>query len=38
MRFSDLTQRIAGDGAAAWEIHYRAWRFRNRAKTFCCSR
>ncbi|MEN5240115.1 MULTISPECIES: pyridoxal phosphate-dependent aminotransferase [Pseudomonas] len=24
MRFSSLTQRIAGDGAAAWEIHYRA--------------
>ncbi|MEX5686225.1 pyridoxal phosphate-dependent aminotransferase [Pseudomonas silesiensis] len=24
MRFSDLTQRVAGDGAAAWEIHYRA--------------
>ncbi|MGF6690188.1 arginine:pyruvate transaminase [Metapseudomonas resinovorans] len=24
MRFSDLTQRIAGDGAAAWNIHYRA--------------
>ena len=24
MRFSALTQRIAGDGAAAWEIHYRA--------------
>ncbi|WIE47470.1 pyridoxal phosphate-dependent aminotransferase [Pseudomonas sp. GM17] len=24
MRFSDLTQRIAGDGAAAWGIHYRA--------------
>lgn len=24
MRFSDLTQRIAGDGAAAWDIHYRA--------------
>ncbi|AXA24650.1 pyridoxal phosphate-dependent aminotransferase [Pseudomonas putida] len=24
MRFSKLTQRIAGDGAAAWEIHYRA--------------
>ncbi|MFV3283548.1 pyridoxal phosphate-dependent aminotransferase [Pseudomonas sp. NY15356] len=24
MRFSKLTQRIAGDGAAAWDIHYRA--------------
>ncbi|MBF8741812.1 MULTISPECIES: pyridoxal phosphate-dependent aminotransferase [Pseudomonas] len=24
MRFSTLTQRIAGDGAAAWDIHYRA--------------
>lgn len=24
MRFSSLTQRIAGDGAAAWDIHYRA--------------
>lgn len=24
MRFSMLTQRIAGDGAAAWDIHYRA--------------
>ena len=24
MRFSDLTQRISGDGAAAWDIHYRA--------------
>lgn len=24
MRFSNLTQRIAGDGAAAWDIHYRA--------------
>jgi len=24
MRFSQLTQRIAGDGAAAWDIHYRA--------------
>jgi arginine:pyruvate transaminase len=24
MRFSALTQRIAGDGAAAWDIHYRA--------------
>lgn len=24
MRFSDLTQRVAGDGAAAWDIHYRA--------------
>ncbi|MDD0977677.1 pyridoxal phosphate-dependent aminotransferase [Pseudomonas fontis] len=26
MRFSNLTQRIAGDGAAAWDIHYRALR------------
>lgn len=24
MRYSQLTQRIAGDGAAAWDIHYRA--------------
>lgn len=24
MRYSNLTQRIAGDGAAAWDIHYRA--------------
>ncbi len=24
MRYSDFTQRIAGDGAAAWDIHYRA--------------
>ena len=24
MRYSQLTQRIAGDGAAAWTIHYRA--------------
>ncbi|HWD33104.1 MAG TPA: aminotransferase class I/II-fold pyridoxal phosphate-dependent enzyme [Pseudomonas sp.] len=24
MRYSTLTQRIAGDGAAAWNIHYRA--------------
>ncbi|WP_277961199.1 pyridoxal phosphate-dependent aminotransferase [Pseudomonas sp. RIT-To-2] len=24
MRYSALTQRIAGDGAAAWNIHYRA--------------
>ncbi|WPP02086.1 pyridoxal phosphate-dependent aminotransferase [Pseudomonas sp. HR96] len=24
MRFSTLTQRIAGDGADAWKIHYRA--------------
>ncbi|WP_043532172.1 pyridoxal phosphate-dependent aminotransferase [Litchfieldella xinjiangensis] len=24
MRFSRLTTRIAGDGAAAWDIHYRA--------------
>src|SRR5207253_8954882 len=24
MRYSALTQRIAGDGAAAWQIHYRA--------------
>ena len=24
MRFAKLTQRIAGDGAAAWDIHYRA--------------
>lgn len=26
MRYSALTQRIAGDGAAAWNIHYRALR------------
>ncbi|WP_192035626.1 pyridoxal phosphate-dependent aminotransferase [Halomonas sp. YLGW01] len=24
MRFSQLTERIAGEGAAAWDIHYRA--------------
>ncbi|WP_449432693.1 pyridoxal phosphate-dependent aminotransferase [Pseudomonas putida] len=24
MRFTSLTKRIAGDGAAAWDIHYRA--------------
>ena len=24
MRFSALTQRITGDGAAAWQIHDRA--------------
>ena len=24
MRYAKLTQRIAGDGAAAWDIHYRA--------------
>ncbi|WP_286979178.1 pyridoxal phosphate-dependent aminotransferase [Pseudomonas sp.] len=24
MRFSDVTRRIAGEGAAAWDIHYRA--------------
>ncbi|MDR5900567.1 pyridoxal phosphate-dependent aminotransferase [Halomonas icarae] len=24
MRYSQLTDRIAGDGAAAWDIHYRA--------------
>ncbi|SMC94667.1 pyridoxal phosphate-dependent aminotransferase [Pseudomonas sp. URIL14HWK12:I5] len=24
MRYATLTQRIAGDGAAAWDIHYRA--------------
>ncbi|HYQ50174.1 MAG TPA: hypothetical protein VES70_07045, partial [Pseudomonas sp.] len=24
MRFSTLTQRIAGDAAAAWDIHYQA--------------
>lgn len=28
MRYSALTQRIAGDGAAAWEIHYRALQLR----------
>ncbi|MGV8604400.1 arginine--pyruvate aminotransferase AruH, partial [Pseudomonas aeruginosa] len=24
MRYSDITQRIAGDGVATWDIHYRA--------------
>ncbi|MHC6227449.1 pyridoxal phosphate-dependent aminotransferase [Pseudomonas sp. X10] len=28
MRFSTLTQRIAGDGTAAWNIHYRALELR----------
>ncbi|CAI8848266.1 Arginine--pyruvate transaminase AruH [Pseudomonas sp. IT-P44] len=28
MRYSALTQRIAGDGAAAWQIHYRALELR----------
>jgi arginine:pyruvate transaminase len=32
MRFSDLTQRIAGDGAAAWDIHYRALAMMERGK------
>lgn len=32
MRFSSLTQRIAGDGAAAWEIHYRALAMRAEGK------
>ena len=30
MRYSALTQRIAGDGAAAWQIHYRALELRER--------
>lgn len=32
MRFSDLTQRIAGDGAAAWDIHYRALALREQGQ------
>ncbi|MDF4205742.1 pyridoxal phosphate-dependent aminotransferase [Pseudomonas protegens] len=32
MRFSQLTQRIAGDGAAAWDIHYRALAKRERGE------
>ena len=32
MRFSRLTQRIAGDGAAAWDIHYRALAKRERGE------
>ncbi|MCP1478462.1 arginine:pyruvate transaminase [Pseudomonas chlororaphis] len=28
MRYSALTQRIAGEGAAAWQIHYRALELR----------
>ena len=28
MRYSSLTHRIAGDGAAAWQIHYRALQLR----------
>ncbi|MBV6823293.1 pyridoxal phosphate-dependent aminotransferase [Pseudomonas sp. PD9R] len=28
MRYSALTKRIAGDGAAAWQIHYRALELR----------
>ncbi len=32
MRFSDLTQRIAGDGAAAWDIHYRALALREQGE------
>lgn len=32
MRFSNLTQRIAGDGAAAWDIHYRALALRAEGK------
>jgi arginine:pyruvate transaminase len=32
MRFSNLTQRIAGDGAAAWEIHYRALALQEQGK------
>ena len=32
MRFSDLTQRISGDGAAAWEIHYRALALQEQGK------
>ncbi len=32
MRFYQLTQRIAGDGAAAWDIHYRALAKRERGE------
>ena len=32
MRFSALTQRIAGDGAAAWDIHYRALELQKQGK------
>lgn len=32
MRFSDLTQRIAGDGSAAWGIHYRALALQEQGK------
>ncbi|WP_223467012.1 MULTISPECIES: pyridoxal phosphate-dependent aminotransferase [unclassified Pseudomonas] len=32
MRFSDLTQRISGDGAAAWDIHYRALALREQGE------
>jgi arginine:pyruvate transaminase len=32
MRFSDLTQRIAGDGAGAWAIHYRALALREQGQ------
>lgn len=32
MRFSNLTQRIAGDGAAAWDIHYRALALQEQGK------
>ena len=28
MRYSGLTQRIAGEGAAAWQIHNRALQLR----------
>ena len=30
MRYSGLTQRIAGEGAAAWQIHYRALELREK--------
>ena len=32
MRFSSLTERIAGEGARAWEIHYRATERRRRGE------
>jgi arginine:pyruvate transaminase len=32
MRYSTLTQRIAGDGAAAWDIHYQAQALRREGR------
>jgi len=32
MRYSALTQRIAGEGCAAWEIHYRALALREQGR------